>query len=524
MIQPDFDAVVVGSGFGAAVAAWRLSEERRRILILERGKRYAPGEFPRDLSDPRKVFWDPESPQDSPGLYDLRFHSGIATLVASGVGGGSLIYANNLVRPDAKVFDRWPEPFRLEMMVPLISRIEAILSPSPVPEGVRLEKRLAFRRAAEELGRDVFDTNQAVSWMVPSNPGQGHCVFCAECEFGCNRGAKNTMDFTFLRRAMAAGASLLASCEVSHVEPSEVTSGGQPEFYRVYYRNLHSNQNTLVTARRVVLAAGTLGTTEILLRSRDLFGTLSHLSPRLGRGFSSNGDFLGTIQHSRVRLDPWYGPDVTSVMRFSDSEAHFTLAAPTFNRPSMTFLASLGQGGPHQATWFSDKAWPHLAVALRAACRLGLVDRPLGLALPGAGPPERMSCLFAIGRDNANGQLLLKNGRLDILWNYAKENRILINAMLDAMRAVGRSYGGTVAPLATWDLFEKTTTVHPLGGCAIGARPDEGVIDVEGQVFGHPGLHVCDGSAIPTAIGYHPALTISAVALKFSDDLVRMAP
>jgi len=523
MTGAEFDVVVVGSGFGASIAAWRLVTQGRRVLVLERGKRYVPGEFPRDTRDVRSIFWDPDHPEDSPGLYDVRFHSGIGTAVASGVGGGSLIYANNLVRPDASVFKDWPAPFRPEVLDTLFDRIEAVLTPSPVPDLYRLPKRSAFRGAANTLGRPVFDTRQAVSWMNPANPGQGHCVLCGECEFGCNHGAKNTMDFTYLREALAKGGKLWTSCLVSHIEPGPSVGFGRPEYYGVRYRDLATGRDACVTARRVVLGAGTLGTAEILLRSRDVFGTLPKLSPRLGHGFSGNGDFLATLQNSSLVLDPWYGPDVTSVIKFEDESQLFTMAAPGFNQASMAFLAALGQGREHHANWFSNLAWPHLPQALRAAFEAGLVTKPLPLAMPGAGPADRMTCLFALGRDNANGRLLLKDERLDIEWNYAQENHGLIDAMRRAMEQIGAVYGGTVEPLATWDLFGKTLSVHPLGGCRMGSDAQEGVVDASGQVFGYPGLHLSDASVIPGSIGFHPVLTISAVALKFADDLVKMA-
>ncbi|MGA2549694.1 MAG: GMC family oxidoreductase [Burkholderiaceae bacterium] len=523
MKEAEFDVIVVGSGFGGGIAAWRLAKQGRRVLVLERGRRYTPGEFPRDPRDTRRIFWDAEHPERSAGLYDVRFFSGIATAVASGVGGGSLIYANNLVRPNESAFEGWPDPFSRSHLDPLYERIEAVLTPSPVPNQYHLPKRTAFRDAARALAKPVFDTHQAVSWMVPTNPGQGHCILCAECEFGCNHAAKNTVDLTFLREALAAGAKLWVGCEVSHIEPSKGHAYGRPNAYDVRYRDHNSLREACVTGRRVVLAGGTLGTTEILLRSRDLFGTLPNLSARLGDGFSGNGDFFATLQNSSAPMDPWYGPDVTSVMEFADPQGIFTVAAPAFSHAAMAYLASLGQGGPHHANWFSNRLWPHLGGALRLAFESGLVGKALAIKLPGAGPADRMTCLMAQGRDNAHGRVYLKEGRLDIEWDFANENRSLVEAMCKGMEQIAAVYGATFAPLSTWSFFEKTLTVHPLGGCRMGADASEGVVDVCGQVFGYPGLHVADGSVLPSPLGYHPALTIAAVALKFADDLVKMA-
>jgi cholesterol oxidase len=131
-----------------------------------------------------------------------------------------------------------------------------------------------------------------------------------------------------------------------------------------------------------------------------------------------------------------------------------------------------------------------------------------------------MTNLFAIGQDNAGGRLLLRRGKLDIVWDYEAENRELIGRQRAAMEDTARSYGGTFADFPLWGLFRRTMTVHSLGGCRLSTHPDEGVVDVDGQVHGHPGLFVADGSVIPTAIGSHPVMTISAIAERIAETVV----
>ena len=152
------------------------------------------------------------------------------------------------------------------------------------------------------------------------------------------------------------------------------------------------------------------------------------------------------------------------------------------------------------------------------------MSRPSPLPAPHAGDPSRMTNLFAIGRDNANGRLRLRQGHLDIVWDYARENQVLVARMLKAMREIGDAYGGTVSPLASWNLFRRIITVHPLGGCRLSESPAGGVVSPAGEVHGYRGLYVADGSVIPTSIGFHPAMTIAAVAEHTADAVVASFP
>jgi cholesterol oxidase len=509
------DAVVVGSGFGGAITACRLAEAGRSVIVLERGRRYKPGEFPRNVRDVDALFWRYPRHESSRGLYDVRAFSDVGTVVAAGVGGGSLVYANIHIRPDAAVFDdpRWPSAITRATLDPYYDRVAARMGVAPVPETISLRKRDAFRRAAAAIGRPIFDPDQAVRWTGAEENGRKPCQLVAECEFGCQHGAKNTLDFTYLADAERHGAEVRTDALAHHVEPDP--AGG----YRVHYRDLRSKSDSVVSGTRVVLAAGTLGTNELLLRSRNVLRTLPNISARLGHGYSGNGDFLGSIQNSREDLEPWRGPDVTSVMRFFDESPGFTMAAPTFNRPVMAVLASLGQPDG-AALRLLAPTWPMLSEATVTAFRSGLLSRPLRIPGPHAGDPARMTNLFAIGRDNANGVVTLENDRLDITWKYEQENRVLIDAMMAAMRRVADVYGGTFAPLLSWTMFRRILTVHSLGGCHLSNDAAAGVVSIDGEVHGYPGLFVADGSVIPTSLGFHPCMTISALAERIADAVV----
>src|SRR5207302_172529 len=215
----------------------------------------------------------------SRGLYDLRIFSGLAAVVASGVGGGSLIYANIHIRPDAVIFQdpRWPREITRATLEPYYDRVRDMLGVAPVPASLALPKRDHYRAAAKAIGRDVFDPDQAVSWDDPNQPGRERCQLVAECEFGCQHGAKNTLDLTYLAKAERIGAKVMPGMAAELVTPAD---GG----YRVTVRDTAAGARSTLSARRVVLSAGTLGTYALLLRSWDA-GPFPRRSARLGRGF-----------------------------------------------------------------------------------------------------------------------------------------------------------------------------------------------------------------------------------------------
>jgi cholesterol oxidase len=534
-ISGAYDAVVVGSGFGGSIATLRLAESGRRVLLLERGRSYETFDFPRDPFDGPRLLWRRPERRSWRGLFDLRFHSGIATLTASGLGGGSLVYANVLLRPDARVFEAgWPRGFDLDSLSTAYARVEAVITPRPLPATSPLTKDTEMMAAVERMARtdDLVHPPLSIDWPDDHEAG---CQLVAECEFGCRFGAKRTLDRTYLTAARRAGAEIRTDIEVQAIEPR--AGGG----YRIHALDLVADERVRIEAPRVVLAAGTLGTTRLLLRGRDVHGLLPRLGPRLGHGFSGNGDFIALIRGTERDLEPWRGPDVTAVLRSFGDGPGFTIATPTFSQPAMTALVrSAGMsipGSRRLGPWI----WGRLDTILPV-----LVSGPgawLGRALagdstraiPSRGPttsdddpeprrdPSRATAVFAIGRDTATGQIVLRGrskSRLDVEWDYERDNRTLIEAQTRTLTDLAAAYGGELSLSPTWNLARRTLTVHPLGGCAMASSPAGGVVSPDGEVFGYPGLFVADASVIPTSIGFHPALTIAAVAERIAESIV----
>jgi cholesterol oxidase len=550
MNEERFDVVVVGSGFGGSVSASRLAEGGRTVCLLERGKRYPPGSFPRAPADVRDNFWDPS--EKLYGLFDPWSFDHFEAVVSSGLGGGSLIYANVLIRKDEKWFvndrpgggyDPWP--ISRADLDPHYDEVERRLGAAPYPFGNepyrRTPKTLAMRQAASELRLDWKLPNLAVTFasrpgappvtgepiVEPPNLHQRTrltCRLCGECDVGCNYGSKNTLDFNYLTAAANAGAVIRDLCEVRSFEP-------EPGGYAVHYVKHEPGGETpsselplrTVHAGRLILGAGAFGTTYLLLKNR---ASLPALSRRLGTAFSGNGDLLGICQGARDermrprRLDPEYGPSITSAIRIPDrldggqGGGHYVEdgGIPAFAEWMIETLDV--PGGLRRAIGFAVE---RLRARASSEPRSGIgaeLRRALGEARTSSGT----LIMLAMGRDTPDGVMSLKGRWLQVDWSK-KTSEAYFDGVRRTMKAVAGRLGADFRDNPLWYL-KRTVTVHPLGGCPMGASAAAGVVDELGEAFGHPGLYVLDGSAMPGPVGPNPSLTIAAFADRAADRIL----
>ena len=339
-----YEAIVIGTGFGGSINACRLSKKwPGQVLVLERGKRYELGGFPREPHAMARNFWNPtveKRPRPKAiakvqqhGLFDIRNYGNIDVVLGAGVGGGSLIYANVFLEPPDDVFsDRWPLSCRKVKLQPYYQMCKEVLGSRPIPPmaGRRhIARTVLFQDVARQIGRNtrladinVFFGNDIAN---PLDPGvqdrnrygalQTSCVYCAECDVGCNYQAKNTLDLNYLYQAEKRyGAEIRPEHLVDRIVPVDQNGHDDPQAsgndgYRVYYRDLtQGNAEQSALAMRVVVSAGSLGSTEILLRSRDVFKTLPRIGLPLGRHFSGNGDFLGFVAGTKMPGGPQLRP------------------------------------------------------------------------------------------------------------------------------------------------------------------------------------------------------------------------
>jgi cholesterol oxidase len=556
MSTDHFDAIVVGSGFGGSVTAYRLAEAGKRVLVLERGRPYPPGAFTRSPYRARESFWDP--PHGLTGMYHYWSFKGIDALVSAGLGGGSLIYANVFIRKDERWFvhedldaggyEYWP--VNRADLDPHYDRVEKMIGLQTFPVEhepyASTPKTIAFKEAATALGLEHFHPQLAVTFANegrPPVPGEAiveeipnlhgrtrtTCQMTGECDVGCNFGAKNTLDYNYLTHAKHHGAEIRTLCDVRRFEPRE--GGG----YTVHYAALgdgapEAPPTVTLTCDHLILSAGALGTTNLLLRNRSAFPGLSR---KIGTRFCGNGDLLTLVLNTSkvtdgVRtpriVDPGYGPVITTTARIPGAEDGATgrgFYLQDAGYPQHLAWVLHAVSAPVQI-WRWRKAGFYLVKNwLRGTPDTDVTEQIAELMLPSELSAGGLP-LLSMGRDIPDGRMYLRDGRLDLDWTR-EASAAYFERVRTVSRDVARVLGGRFADNPLWFL-RRVITVHPLGGAPMGRHPGEGVVDAYGNVFGHPGLHIADGSVMPGPTGPNPSFTIAALADRFADQMLDPDP
>jgi cholesterol oxidase len=539
----EFDAVVVGSGFGGSVMAYRLAQAKLDVCLLERGKKWPPGSFPRTPFQFSQALWDPSEGRH--GLFDVWSFGGLGALVSSGLGGGSLIYANVILRKPERWFAeveedgvrRWPITF--EDLRRHYKEVFPFLNPVEYPEHYRdTAKTQAFYGAAENRGLDPFYPPLAVTFAASKEetgtpfgePSQNlhraqryTCRLVGECDAGCNFGSKNTLDFTYLSHAERLGLEIRCRHEVKAFEPwnrgflIEVADHSNAE----EGKRTPPERRVIFARRRLILCAGALGSPYLLLLNRSSF---PRVSPQLGTRFSGNGDFIAFAARSRKPMDPSRGPVITTTVSIpdvlddpgGDGPGHFIQDGgyPDFlawvgEMIALPRIAWAGRRTALRIVWGKLTGHPDSNLSGEAADLLG-APRLAGGTLP----------LLGIGRERPQGRMRLRDGLLDVEWSFA-ESRSYFDHVRSTVTELARGLDAEFEDNILWKL-NNSITVHPLGGCPLGVTAAEGVVDpISGEVHNYPGLHVADGSVMPGTVGANPSFTIAALANRFAEAILR---
>ena len=524
-MEAAYDAIVVGSGFGGGIAACRLAESGWRVCVLERGRRFTAGDYPDRLAQfPHALF----HPRHNPGgMFDVRIMRDVAVVTGAGVGGGSLVYANVQLRAPDEIFDdpAWPAAIDAQELDAYYTRSEAALDPQTTPRTpAPLPKVAAFEAMARGAGHESHPLPIAVHFGPDrrhpfSGVFQQGCDNLGRCDVGCPRMSKNTIDITYVARAEQHGAEVFPLHEVREIHPPPRDGGD----WRVTFEDLQYRTGGDVRAPVLVMAAGTLGSTRLLLRNR---GRLRKLSPALGTRYSGNGDALA------LALDPTadgvtgarteFGPVMTSRIDAHPADEGFMIADGGLPKSFDDVLEVLR--GVRLLTGLG-----RIRVAAKnLATKLGITDH---LLTPGdmrvrRRPPIGDSLIFlCIGRDAADGTMRLTPlfRRFDIRFDMKASAalfdrmRATVTELCDAAGAEG-FFALDAGPLG------KYVTVHPLGGCPMSDDPATGVVDDAGKAYGYDGLYILDGSIVPAAIGVNPSKTIAALAERGVEKLIAERP
>ncbi|MEP7051733.1 MAG: GMC family oxidoreductase [Pseudomonadota bacterium] len=515
LAQEAFDFIIVGSGFGGSVSAMRLAQKGYRVAVIEAGKRWGAGDFPKSNWNVFKYFWAPKL--RCFGIQNITLLKGVMVLHGSGVGGGSLVYANTLMRPLPSVFDdpawsgavRWQE--ELSPHYETARRMLGVTQNRALMEGEQTLQRVAGRMNA---GDSFHATEVGVFFGTPertvadpyfsgAGPERTGCVLCGGCMVGCRFGAKNTLDKNYLYFAESWGAVIFPELKVTRLSP--VPGGYEVETERS--TALFGATGPRLCAKRVIVAAGVLGTVELLLKNRDQHRTLPALSQRLGDFVRTNGEsLLGATSFDAHRelsrgiaIGAAFHPNsltkIEAVRYPSGSGAMRMLAVPlTPNGSALTrplkMLWRMLTRLPRMLRLWWVKDWARSTVILLV---MQAVDQHLRLRL---------------------GRSLFGRGLKDIATDAPVPSYLPIAQ--EAAQILAEELNGEAQNVISEVLLRTPATAHILGGCCIGRDAESGVIDEQHQVFGYPGLYVCDGSVVPGNLAVNPSLTISALAERFA--------
>lgn len=584
---PDFDVIIIGSGYGGAMAAAEFAGlygqedglvRPVKVCVLERGKEYVPGMFPSSLQElPSHLRIYREASNQTTGsldaLLDVRMGSDVTALLGNGLGGGSLINAGVMKVPN------WDDVRRLPMALSrdflnnpvafdaLKLRLGAgtHVAPNTItrhPCGKGLAKTMALKSLKTEP--IAFDEAQITVALDQPSPAHKPCTLCGDCLTGCNVGAKKSLDTTLLAEAARQGAEIYTGATVLRIKRLDPDSPQPLWQLEVVYtdESMRKRHDTgTVTARRIVVAAGALGSTELMLRSHNF---KLPFSPRLGQQFSCNGDNLVALHKLKNPVN-----DVAEEHQPLGDADNPRNVGPTITAMlTMPPDESLGERGflvqefaiPAALKFVFDE----VVTTTHVLHTLLKPDNSVHTASPHAfaGGPDRFAVdnqamnhtlvVGLIGHDESAGQLKLAEptrvkrsrapeGDIRIVWPEIRHSPTMDKAFARLEKLLQKTGSNANAdadaqalPNPMWrPLAEEASgliqnqrgpviTVHPLGGCAMGTNPLDGVVDEFGRVFNpratdttrpfYDGLVVLDGSIVPASLGANPALTIAAIA------------
>ena len=522
-MEPDYDVLIIGSGFGGSVSALRLTEKGYRVGVLEAGPRYSDADFAKTSWDLRKFLWAPKF-----GMYGIqRIHllRNVMILAGAGVGGGSLNYANTLYIPPDPFFNdpQWKDitDWRAELM-PHYEQAQRMLGVVKNPTFTDADK--IIKEVAEDMGcADTFvatpvgvffgaDGEKTPGKTVPdpyfggAGPARTGCIECGECMTGCRHGAKNTLVKNYLGLAESAGAQ---------VHPMTAVTGFTQRADGLWEvqtartgRKMRRGRKTF-TATHLVLAAGTYNTQKLLFKMRD-GGQLPRLSDKLGVLTRTNSESIVGAGRLEVGsdLDLTHGVAITSSIH-PTADTHVEPVRYGKGSNAMGLLQTLmtdGDGplGTDTPRWrqLFDQAGEDPKKILR-------------MLNPKQWSERTVIALVMQHLDNSITTYTKKDRfgvrRMTSKQGHGEPNPTWIPAGNEVTRRIAAKIDGVAG--GTWgELFNIPLTAHFLGGAAIGDSADSGVIDAYQRVFNYPTLHVMDGAAVSANLGVNPSLSITAQA------------
>jgi cholesterol oxidase len=508
----DFDFAVVGSGFGGSVSALRLAEKGYSVAVLEQGKRWTKEDFAKTSWDLRKFFWEPRLGLH--GIMQMTQLRDVFALHGAGVGGGSLVYANTLLQPPKEAFDdpQWVGQDWQRALSPHYETAKRMLG--AVPSQVVVETDRLLKKVADDLGRGhtwhratvgVYFGEPGKTARDPFFGGRGPertgCTLCGGCMIGCRVGAKNSLDQNYLYLAEKLGTRIFPE---SRVEDIRALAGGGYELTIRKSTGVRNPQRTM-RVRGVVVSAGSIGTVDLLMRSKHR-GSLPRISKQLGTYLRTNSEAILAVRSNRKNVDYSKGIAITSGV-YVDEKTHVEVVRYPAGSDTMSMLATVltddGPVVPRWARWAANVARHPVQAMMPLA--------PFGSAQKGA--------ILLVMQPVDNHMKYRMRRRWYAPWSKKLDSDrqgskvpTYIPIANEVARRMAAEMDGVPFSGIVEVLLDRATTAHILGGCPMGEGPDRGVVDTRGRLFGYDDFYVVDGSIVPANLGVNPSLTITALA------------
>jgi cholesterol oxidase len=523
--QFDFDFIVIGSGFGGSVSAYRLAEKGYKVGVMEMGRRWTPENLPHTSWSIHRWFWRPKLALH--GFFNMRFFRHVTILHGCGVGGGSITYATTLLRPPDKVWQAGSWSGLAGWQIEMPQYYEAASQMLGVIENKILGPAdHLLKRVAEEVGvgSTFYRTSVAIFQAPEGEPGgntfadpffggegpaRTTCIGCGGCMMGCRYGAKNTLDLNYLFLAEKRGTRVFPETRVVDVKPlNGVTDGTDGyEVRTVRATGWLKKEPQRFTCHAVVFAASSLGTMDLLFHLKEK-GSLPQINNQLGKHVRTNSESLLAVRIPGSREDLSKGVAIGSGI-YVDEHTHIEAVRYPSGSDTMSLLTTLltggAPGGVRIATWLKN-----LAVALvRHPFKTLRLSQPFGWARENV----ILLCMQAV------------DGDLEMCWqrpwfwpfrkflcSHGQKVPTYIPQANEFAGKVARLTGGIAMSMIPEILFDIPSTAHCLGGCVIAGSSEHGVVDYRHRVFGYKNMYICDGSVIAANLGVNPSLTITALA------------
>lgn len=507
----DYDYIIIGSGFGGSVSALRLSEKGYKVLVIEKGKWYRAEDFPRTNWQFSRWLWLPALRWF--GIMKITIFRHVGFITGTGVGGGSLVYANTLPVPKPAFFQSGSWAGLADWQTELSPFYDLALRMLGAAKNPGLyDGELALQELARDLGREQhFDaTHTAVFFGQPGRtvpdpyfggkgPERAGCTFCGACMTGCRHNAKNTLDKNYLHLAQQLGAEILAEHEVTDLRPLGKSDGS--EGYTVHFQpstRFFKTQKTL-RAKGVVFAGGVLGTVKLLLKLKQT--TLPNLSDKVGHDVRTNNESLIAVTSLENDRDFSKGIAIGAILH-TDTDSHLE-------------LCRYGAGsGAWRLSFLPFVSGKNMAVRLLKMFG-DVIAHPMTYVRYLRVKDWARNSVVMLFMQTLDSTLTFTRGPLGGMRSTvsgSEKPTAFIPRAIELARKFETILRGKAMAFGLTPLAGIPGTAHILGGAVMGDSPASGVIDRDNRVFGYENLLVCDGAMISANPGVNPSLSITAIA------------